>query len=351
MSAAGFEKRRVQRTLACLRRVALLCTVVVAAQVLTASAAGALRASALCERGWRANALALMNSLVPCPPPAPSPLRARAQIFTQTLDLFATLCRQRSWPVIRLDGSTAPGKRQKLVDQFNDPARDEFVFLLSSKAGGCGLNLIGGSRLILFDPDWNPATDLQAAARVWRDGQRKKVFVYRFLAAGSLEEKVFQRQLSKKGLQTIVVEEQDEATSLSTDELRNLFQYEGGNTPSDTHDTLRCTRCLKPELADGESDDEISGRKDVSAAARSTLTSHAGERAQAAASAAASRAAASAAAAAAAEESALSAAAALVSAARGAPAALPMAAVAAAAARPARAASSMAPFQALQACR
>ena len=166
----------------------------------------------------------------------------RAQVYTQTLDLFATLCRQRSWPVIRLDGSTPPGKRQKLVDQFNDATRDEFVFLLSSKAGGCGLNLIGGSRLILFDPDWNPATDLQAAARVWRDGQRKKVFVYRFLAAGSLEEKVFQRQLSKKGLQTIVVEEQDEATSLSTDELRNLFQYDANGTPSDTHDTLRCTR-------------------------------------------------------------------------------------------------------------
>jgi DNA repair and recombination RAD54-like protein len=89
------------------------------------------------------------------------------------------------------------------VDQFNDPARDEFVFLLSSKAGGCGLNLIGGNRLILFDPDWNPATDLQASARVWRDGQRKRVYVYRFLAAGTLEEKVFQRQLSKKGLQTI----------------------------------------------------------------------------------------------------------------------------------------------------
>jgi DNA repair and recombination RAD54-like protein len=84
--------------------------------------------------------------------------------------------------------------------------------------------LIGANRLILFDPDWNPATDLQvniivavcrfgiaietgpslqAAARVWRDGQRKKVYVYRFLAAGTLEEKVFQRQLSKKGLQVI----------------------------------------------------------------------------------------------------------------------------------------------------
>lgn len=64
-------------------------------------------------------------------------------------------------------------KRQKLVDRFNNPDGSEFVFLLSSKAGGCGLNLIGANRLILFDPDWNPAADQQALARVWRDGQKK----------------------------------------------------------------------------------------------------------------------------------------------------------------------------------
>lgn len=82
-------------------------------------------------------------------------------------------------------------KRQKLVDQFNDPEGKEFIFLLSSKAGGCGINLIGANRLILFDPgmlnillhrrfsywfalDWNPAADQQALARVWRDGQKKE---------------------------------------------------------------------------------------------------------------------------------------------------------------------------------
>lgn len=82
-------------------------------------------------------------------------------------------------------------KRQKLVDRFNDPEGSEFVFLLSSKAGGCGINLIGANRLILFDPgnyfilflcimwlnifpDWNPAADQQALARVWRDGQKKE---------------------------------------------------------------------------------------------------------------------------------------------------------------------------------
>ena len=61
--------------------------------------------------------------------------------------------------MLRLDGSTTIGKRQKLVARFCDPADRQFVFLLSSKAGGCGLNLVGGNRLVLFDPDWNPAND------------------------------------------------------------------------------------------------------------------------------------------------------------------------------------------------
>jgi DNA repair and recombination RAD54-like protein len=106
-------------------------------------------------------------------------------------------------------------KRQKLVDRFNDPEGQEFVFLLSSKAGGCGLNLIGANRLILFDPgidaknvntDWNPAADQQALARVWRDGQKKDCFVYRFIATGTIEEKIFQRQSHKQSLSSCVVD-------------------------------------------------------------------------------------------------------------------------------------------------
>jgi DNA repair and recombination protein RAD54 and RAD54-like protein len=97
-------------------------------------------------------------------------------------------------------------KRQKLVDRFNDPESPEFIFLLSSKAGGCGLNLIGANRLILFDPDWNPAADQQALARVWRDGQKKDCFVYRFIATGTIEEKIFQRQSHKQSLSSCVVD-------------------------------------------------------------------------------------------------------------------------------------------------
>ena len=79
--------------------------------------------------------------------------------YTQTLDLFTSLCRERGYPCLRLDGSTSISKRQKLVKKFNDVMDNQYVFLLSSKAGGCGLNLIGGNRLILFDMSWNPADD------------------------------------------------------------------------------------------------------------------------------------------------------------------------------------------------
>lgn len=161
--------------------------------------------------------------------------------YTQTLDLIGRMCRENSWGFCRLDGSVTMKKRQSMVDDFNDPSSSLIAFLLSSKAGGCGLNLIGGNRLVLFDPDWNPAVDKQAAARCWRDGQKKRCFTYRFLATGTVEEKIFQRQLSKEGLQS-VVDDKEQVNALSTKDLKNLFKLRAG-TPSDTHDKLRCERC------------------------------------------------------------------------------------------------------------
>lgn len=166
--------------------------------------------------------------------------------YTQTLDIFDKLCRSRNYGCLRLDGTMNVNKRQKLVDKFNDPAGDEFVFLLSSKAGGCGLNLIGANRLVLFDPDWNPAADQQALARVWRDGQKKDCFVYRFIATGTIEEKIFQRQSHKQSLSSCVVDSaEDVERHFSLDSLRELFQFKPATT-SDTHDTFKCKRC-KPD--------------------------------------------------------------------------------------------------------
>ncbi|KIM87179.1 hypothetical protein PILCRDRAFT_815650 [Piloderma croceum F 1598] len=163
--------------------------------------------------------------------------------YTQTLDLFEKLCRSKKYGCFRLDGSMTISKRQKLVDQFNDPEGKEFVFLLSSKAGGCGINLIGANRLILFDPDWNPAADQQALARVWRDGQKKECFVYRFISTGTIEEKIFQRQASKQALSSAVVDEkEDTERHFSVDALRQLFLFKE-STLCETHDTFKCKRC------------------------------------------------------------------------------------------------------------
>ncbi|KAK2855635.1 DNA repair protein rhp54 [Arthroderma sp. PD_2] len=163
--------------------------------------------------------------------------------YTQTLDLFERLCRSRAYGCLRLDGTMGVKKRSKLVDRFNDPNGEEFVFLLSSKAGGCGINLVGANRLVLFDPDWNPAADQQALARVWRDGQSKDCFVYRFIATGTIEEKIFQRQSHKQSLSSCVVDSaEDVERHFSLDSLRELFQFKP-DTTSDTHDTFKCKRC------------------------------------------------------------------------------------------------------------
>jgi len=91
--------------------------------------------------------------------------------------------------------------------------------------------------------DWNPAADQQALARVWRDGQKKNCFVYRFIATGTLEEKIFQRQAHKQALSSCVVDDNESAERhFSKDNLRQLFDYKEGTT-SETHDTFKCKRC------------------------------------------------------------------------------------------------------------
>lgn len=81
--------------------------------------------------------------------------------YTKTLDLLEDLCVGMGYTFCRLDGHTPTGQRQRLVDSFNSPFSQNFLFLLSSKAGGVGLNLVGASHLVLYDIDWNPANDIQ----------------------------------------------------------------------------------------------------------------------------------------------------------------------------------------------
>uniref|UniRef100_A0A8C6V094 RAD54 homolog B n=1 Tax=Neogobius melanostomus TaxID=47308 RepID=A0A8C6V094_9GOBI len=160
--------------------------------------------------------------------------------YTQTLDMLEELCKNMDYTFCRLDGQTPTNQRQRLVDGFNSAYSQNFLFLLSSKAGGVGLNLIGASHLVLYDIDWNPANDIQAMARVWRDGQRKTVHIYRLLTAGTIEERIFQRQVSKQGLSGTVVDlgKGSEHTTFSTSELRDLFSLI--DSPCLTHDLLDC---------------------------------------------------------------------------------------------------------------
>ena len=160
--------------------------------------------------------------------------------YTSTLDLLSTLLTSLAHPFLRLDGSTPSSKRQDLVDTFNrTPSSACFAFLLSAKAGGMGINLIGASRLVLFDVDWNPATDLQAMARIHRDGQKKPCFIYRFVMAGGLDEKIWQRQMTKLGLASNIMDQKGGASSFTREELRDLFRLDEGLT-CQTHDLLGC---------------------------------------------------------------------------------------------------------------
>jgi len=158
------------------------------------------------------------------------------------------MCIQNRWSTHRLDGDVAPKKRVKLVEDFNRPDNHRaFCFLLSSKAGGCGLNIIGANRLVMFDPDWNPANDRQAFSRVWRDGQNKSCFIYRLFTTGTIDEKVYQRQICKDGLATMMMTKTDGndakiTESLSADQVKDLFTFSETSACS-THDMMNCQRC------------------------------------------------------------------------------------------------------------
>uniref|UniRef100_A0A3Q2PID2 RAD54 homolog B n=1 Tax=Fundulus heteroclitus TaxID=8078 RepID=A0A3Q2PID2_FUNHE len=196
--------------------------------------------------------------------------------YTQTLDLLQELCVLAGYSYCRLDGQTPTNQRQRLVDGFNSPYSQSFLFLLSSKAGGVGLNLIGASHLVLYDIDWNPANDIQAMARVWRDGQKKAVHIYRLLTAGTIEERIFQRQVSKQGLSGTVVDlgKAAEHTSFSASELRDLFSLT--ETPCLTHDLLDCSCSMdgsEEEAAEEASDRPCQlGRQGVRGAAQKHLS-------------------------------------------------------------------------------
>ncbi|KAJ4845600.1 Swi5 complex subunit Swi2 [Turnera subulata] len=120
------------------------------------------------------------------------------------LDILEKFLIRKGYSFSRLDGSTPTNMRQTLVDDFNSSPSKQ-VFLISTRAGGLGLNLVSANRVVIFDPNWNPAQDLQAQDRSFRFGQKRHVVVFRLLAAGSFEELVYSRQVYKQQLSNIAV--------------------------------------------------------------------------------------------------------------------------------------------------
>jgi DNA excision repair protein ERCC-6 len=135
---------------------------------------------------------------------------------------------------LRMDGGTNIKDRQGLVDRFNsDP--DLHVFLLTTKVGGLGVNLTGANRVIIFDPDWNPSTDVQARERAWRLGQKKEVTIYRLMTAGTIEEKIYHRQIFKQFLTNKILKDPKQRQTFQMKDLYDLFTL--GTTDDGTTET------------------------------------------------------------------------------------------------------------------
>ena len=124
--------------------------------------------------------------------------------FTKMLDLIEDFIAMRGYSYVRLDGSTNRIQRMINIGRFNAPQSTLFIFLLSTRAGGLGVNLQTADTCILYDSDWNPQCDLQAMARVHRIGQKRPVTIYRMVSAGTVEERIVARATRKLLLDEMV---------------------------------------------------------------------------------------------------------------------------------------------------
>ncbi|EEY66721.1 uncharacterized protein PITG_17273 [Phytophthora infestans T30-4] len=156
---------------------------------------------------------------------------SRVLIFcqmTSMMDILEDYMRYFSHDYCRLDGSTKGEDRDNMMEEFNEPGSSKFCFLLSTRAGGLGINLATADIVILFDSDWNPQVDLQAMDRAHRIGQTKIVRVFRFITDGTVEEKIVERAERKLYLDAAIIQQgrlAQQNRKLSKDELMTMVRF------------------------------------------------------------------------------------------------------------------------------
>ncbi|KAF8177441.1 SNF2 family N-terminal domain-containing protein [Pholiota molesta] len=156
---------------------------------------------------------------------------SRVLIFSQmsrVLDILEDYCLFRGYKYCRIDGSTAHEDRITAIDEYNKPGSEKFIFLLTTRAGGLGINLTTADVVVLYDSDWNPQADLQAMDRAHRIGQTKQVYVFRFITEGSVEERMLERAAQKLRLDQLVIQQgrtQQAKAAANKEELLEMITH------------------------------------------------------------------------------------------------------------------------------
>ncbi|XP_056884414.1 chromodomain-helicase-DNA-binding protein 3 isoform X4 [Takifugu flavidus] len=147
--------------------------------------------------------------------------------MTKMLDLLEDFLDHEGYKYERIDGGITGALRQEAIDRFNAPGACQFCFLLSTRAGGLGINLATADTVIIFDSDWNPHNDIQAFSRAHRIGQANKVMIYRFVTRASVEERITQVAKRKMMLTHLVVRPGlgSKAGSMSKQELDDILKF------------------------------------------------------------------------------------------------------------------------------
>lgn len=170
-----------------------------------------------------------------------------------------------------MDGGTPVVTRARLIDDFNDNP-DVFAFLLTTRVGGIGVNLVGANRCVIYDPDWNPSTDVQARERAWRIGQSREVTVYRLISSGTIEEKVYHRQVYKQFLTDRVLSDPRQRRFFKARDLSDLFTL--GDEYADGTETAAIFSSLDTEIRAGD----VAGEEDEERGAGLTSPGSASDR-------------------------------------------------------------------------